>query len=224
MSTDFIDEDELDTFEGWLRYQAIDPSIVSPEELAMLKGAFEEARAASSVSSKVGLMKLRPPLAGENRYAVVVREGTNLWLTIWLRRTRRGEYVILVPRADRAWDPHATYHLDGSFHSKSYGQRGLERRLQPLTGPFRGAEHLGSYAGYGPRGVGAICDPTAFTGVVEVPSRVLGPRHGVVIFDLVEPGHVPLRWNDPIVQCGIFRDSIPWVVIRVAESGLRITR
>ena len=35
------------------------------------------------------------------------------------------------------------------------------------------------YAGHG-KGSGAICDPSAFTGVVEVPPGILGPKHGGV--------------------------------------------
>src|SRR4051812_928166 len=49
-----------------------------------------------------------------------------------------------------------------------------------LTGTFRGSEHLGAYCGHGPKGVGAICDPSAFNGVVEVSPGVLGPRDGQV--------------------------------------------
>lgn len=46
--------------------------------------------------------------------------------------------------------------------------------------------------GHGPKSVGAICDPTAFSGVVEVPPGVLGPHDGTVVVDLVEPGCEPL--------------------------------
>jgi hypothetical protein len=40
-----------------------------------------------------------------------------------------------------------------------------------LTGEFRDTEDLGFYAGHGPKGIGAICDPTAFSGVVSLRSR-----------------------------------------------------
>ena len=52
---------------------------------------------------------------------------------------------------------------------------------------FRGTESLGAIAGYGPKSVGAICDLTAFPGVVEIASGVLGPRDGQITVDLVEP-------------------------------------
>jgi hypothetical protein len=54
-----------------------------------------------------------------------------------------------------------------------------------LTGVFRGSEHLGVYCGHAPKSVGAICDPMAFSRVVEVAPGVLGLRHGGVTVDLV---------------------------------------
>jgi len=84
---------------------------------------------------------------------------------------------------------------------------------------FRGREHLGSYAGHG-KASGAVCDPSAFTGVVEVPPGVLGPLHGSVTVDLVEPGHEPASfpWKR-IVYRQTFKDAVPWVVITVGAVG-----
>ena len=212
---EFISEDDLKTFEGWLRYQAVDAATTAPEELEMWRRLFDEARERSSASPKVGLMKLQP-VPGEHRYAVAVREGSDLWLTLWVRRSRKGEFFIMVPRADRDWDPHTSYHLDGTLQMKSHDSTVLPpTKRQPLTGAFRGTEHLGGFIGHGPKSVGAICDPTAFSGVVEVAPRVLGPRDGVVTVDLVEPGCEPtaFHWTQIIRQD--FRDAIPWVVITI---------
>ena len=85
----------------------------------------------------------------------------------------------------------------------------LPQKRQPLTGLFRGAVHLGAFAGHGARSVGAICEPIAFNGVVEVPPGVLGPRDGDVVVDLVEPGCEPLEWFSPIVQQQVFCDIVP---------------
>ena len=73
-------------------------------------------------------------------------------------------------------------------------------------------------AGHCPKGVGAICDPTAFSGVVEVLPGVLGPRDGAVVVDLVEPGCEPMSLSQSVVQQGVFRDAVPWVVIRVVST------
>jgi hypothetical protein len=207
--SEFISEDDLKTFEGWLKYQAVDQSAVTPDELAQWRAIFEEV--SKSPTPKVGLMKLRS-VPGEHRYAVAVREGSELWLTLWVRRSRKGEFFVMVPRAKEGWDPHVSYHLDGTFHSKSHGRVGLQKKLQPLTGAFRGIEHLGAHAGHGPKGVGAICDPDAFSGVLEVPPGVLGPRDGAVVVDLVEPGHEPISWPFKEVARQTFKDALPWVV------------
>lgn len=215
---DFISEDDLHTFDGWLRYQAVDVATVAPEELSMWRGLFDEVRERSARAPKVGMMKL-VSVPGEHCYAVAVRDGSNLWLTLWLRRSRKGEFFVMVPRADRDWDPHTSYHLDGTFHGKSHGRKfGVQPKRQPLTGVFRGTEHLGAYGGHGPKGVGARCDPAVFSGVVEVEPGVLGPRDGTVVVDLVEPGCEPISW--PFKQVGrheVFRDIVPWVVVRVGS-------
>jgi hypothetical protein len=162
-------------------------------------------------------MKLRP-VPGEYRYAVAVCEGSNLWLVLWVRRSKKGEFFVIIPHSDRESDIHSSYHLDGTFHMKSYGRQSLvaQRKKQPLTGTFRGTEHLGAQRGYAPKSTGAICDPAAFSRVVKVPPGVLGPRDGQIVVDLVEPGCEPISWPSPRgFQQEVFRDADPWVVIRV---------
>ena len=214
---EFISEDELQTFEGWLRYQAIDATAITQEELATWRRIFEEARQRCAANSKIGLMKLQP-VPGEYRYAVVIRDLADLRLTLWVKRSRKGELFIMVPRGDREWDVHTSYHLDGTLHMKSHGSTVFTTdRRQPLSGAFRGSEHLGAYFGYGPKSVGAICDPTAFSGIVEVSPDVWGPMDGWVAVDLVEPGTEPTMKipYSRIITRTEFTDLSPWVVITV---------
>lgn len=56
---DFISEDDLETFEGWLRYQAVDLTTATVDERAFWRTAFDDARERASATPKVGLMKLR---------------------------------------------------------------------------------------------------------------------------------------------------------------------
>jgi hypothetical protein len=86
---EFTSEDDLRTFEGWLRYQGVEVATSAPQELEMWQSLFDEARKRSSAMSKVGLMKLQP-VPGEHRYGVAVREGSDLWLTLWVRRLAEG--------------------------------------------------------------------------------------------------------------------------------------
>ena len=215
----FISEDDLQTFEGWLRYQAVDAATTAPEELATWRSIFEEVRKRRATRPKVGLMKLQP-VPDQHLYAVAVREGSDLWLTLWVRRSRKGEFFIMHPKGVQDWDPHTSYHLNGNFHMKSYDRKVLpSQKFQPLTGKFRGSEHLGVYYGHLPKSVGGICDPRDFSGVVEVPPGVLGPRHGGITVDLVEPGHNPMKSHlTRIVTRQVFRDILPWVVITVGSS------
>jgi len=127
----------------------------------------------------------------------------------------------MIPRGTEGWDPHISYHLDGTLHTKSYGQKFLSpMKRQPLGNTFKGAVHLGSYAGHAPKGEGAICDPAAFSGIVEVPPGLLGPQHGAVTVDLVEPGHEHALHDHPwaeIYRRVAFKDASPWVVITVGR-------
>jgi hypothetical protein len=97
---DFISEDDLLTFEGFLKYQAVDPAMLTPDELAMWRGFFDEAVRLRESSSKVGLMKLRQA-PGEEKYGVALRDGSELWLTMWVRCSAKGEIFVMYPRRCR---------------------------------------------------------------------------------------------------------------------------
>jgi hypothetical protein len=210
---EFISEDDLQTFEGWLKYQG-DAALTAPEDLETRRRSYEEMRERMAANPKVGRMKFRPLISGEHRYAVALREGSDLWLTLWVKRSRKPEFFVFQPRADGDWNPHTSYHLDGTLHMKSYDHKMVATKRQPLTGKFRGTESLGAHGGHGPKGVGAICDPTDFTGVVEVAPGLLGPRNGTVAVDLVEPGCEPIAsLSTKIVEREIFYETVPWVVI-----------
>lgn len=73
-------------------------------------------------------MKLKPLRKDEHRYAVAIREGSNLWLTLWVTRSPKGEFFVLVPRAQRKWTPHASYHQSGTHHMKSYDRVSVQRK------------------------------------------------------------------------------------------------
>jgi hypothetical protein len=220
---DFISEDDLLTFEGYLRYQAVDSAALTPEELKMWRDIFEEVRLRCASTPKVGLMKLQP-VPEEQKYAVAIRKKSDLWLTLWVRYSKKGEVFIMYPRGDSDWDAHASYHLDGTLHQKSYGRIiGATLKRQPLTGAFKGSEHLGMYGGHGTSN-GAVCDPAVFTRTVIVESGVPGPRHGVVAIDLVEPGCEPMPFFGKQIVREVFpRQGRPSVVITIGYNELTET-
>jgi hypothetical protein len=214
---DFISEDDLKTFEGYLKYQAIDPAALTPDELKLWQSIFEEARSRCAAAPKVGLIKLQR-VSGEQKYAVAIHKDSALWLTLWVRCSRKGEVFIMYPRGDRDWDAHASYHSDGTLHQKSYGKSFGDVKRQPLTGTFKGCEQLGLYGGHGTTS-GAVCDPSVFDGVVIVGPDALGPRHGVVAIDLMEPGVEPPRFLGKLMIREIFpRDPYPSLVITIGQQ------
>jgi hypothetical protein len=97
---DFISEEDLLTFEGYLRYQAVDPAMLTHDGLKEWQEIFSEARERCEATPKVGLMKLQR-LPGEQKYAVAIRRDGDLWLTMWVRCSRKGEIFIMYPRGDR---------------------------------------------------------------------------------------------------------------------------
>src|SRR5262245_31365310 len=126
---EFISEDDLATFEGWLRYQGFDAAMLTPDELTDWRDMFDKARRNSLATPKVGLMKL-PRI--------------DLWLTLWVKRSKKGEFFIMVPRQDPGWDVHTSYHLDGTMHMKSFGHKRVSKKRQPLTNAQSVSERLRS--------------------------------------------------------------------------------
>jgi hypothetical protein len=90
----------------------------------------------------------------EFKYAVAIRVGTDLWLTMTVRRDHKGDVYVTYPRHEG--NPHASYHRDGTFHLKSDDHKTMSSKRQPLTEAFKGFEHMGMFAGHG-KSVGAHC-------------------------------------------------------------------
>jgi hypothetical protein len=202
-----------------MKYQGFGPSSLTEDEAAGVREMFDAAVKRRETTRKVGRMKLKA-LPGEYRYAVAIRDGDDLWLTLWIRRSPRGEFFVFQPRGERDWNPHFSYHLDGTAHSKSYGQVMLPpQKRQPLTGPFRGNESLGAYGGHGPKTVGAVCDPQDYSAVFEVAPGLLGPKNGTVVVDLLAPGADPLSWPGTEGDRRLFTDVVPNVLIRIFPSS-----
>jgi hypothetical protein len=129
LTPEFVGEDDLGSFEGWLKYQAAGEA--TPKELEQLRAIYERAREISLATPKVGLMKFKP---GEHRYAVAVCNASDLWLTLWVKRNPKGEFFVFQPRSDTDWNPHTSYHLDGTLHWKTFAcwrqkREGIMRHL-----------------------------------------------------------------------------------------------
>jgi hypothetical protein len=214
----FVSEDQTKTFEGWLEYQAF--TDLTAENLESWRKFYDGMMQNIADRGKVGLMKLGQLPPGEHRYAVAVRYDDGLFLALWVRRARQGDCYVMIPRDRESGDPHASYHRKGDYHHKSFNHKVMVQKRQPLNASFRGIEGLGTFAGYGPKSVGAVCNPDHFSAVLELPQQVLGPSNGHVTVDLVEPGVEldPRRYTGDIVARKIYTDGAPWLAVTVAAT------
>src|SRR5262249_18330831 len=92
LPVDYISEDELNTYDDWLKYQAIDLSSLSDEHAAAVRELFDDAMRARTTARKVGRMKQK--LTGESRYAIAIRDGADLWLALWIKQSSKSEFSI----------------------------------------------------------------------------------------------------------------------------------
>lgn len=195
-------------FNGWLISQGIDPDALPDKE--RMREAYElgQLRGEALQATTLG-----PGTTGGHSYAVAIDDGADLRVTLWVKRSPK-VCVVLQPR-DREWDPHATYHVDGWYHNKSFGMAMGGQQRQPL-GNFKGTEHLGYFGGHGaplPK-----CHESDFTDVIAVTPAVLRGIKGGVMVDLVEPGVAPNplhRELYDVVQERTYKDYSPWVVVAV---------
>src|SRR5262249_52514831 len=141
-----------------------------------------------------------------------------LLLTMTVRRDPKGDVYVLYPRHED--NPHASYHADGKFHHKSGDFETMSEKRQPLTNAFKGCVPMGLFGGHDPKTIGATCNPANFSDVIEVLPGILGPRDGFVAVDLIEPGCKPLDLFNPVAHTRVFKDSTPWIVIRVGNASL----
>jgi hypothetical protein len=209
----------LDTFEGWLKHQGLVVEGAPKDLVTRWRAEFESGKTRRQAARSAVFFN-QPCPAGEHRYAVAIEDGAELRLALVVRRSRKGEYFVLMPR-DGDWNPHASYHIDGRYHHKSYDQV-LMPKLRQRIDQFKGTEHLGMFMGFG-TGAAPICNPANFTAVLELPPGILESMHGCVLIDLVEPGVAPnpIHRQNPglrITHEETYRDVSPWIVIAVAAQ------
>src|SRR5438094_1917447 len=139
MDRDFT-EDELNTFEGWVRYRYFNLTAMSSDELAKLRMVFDDDMMREKPSRRpLGRMNLNPMAPGELRYAVAIRETDGLWLVLWIRRSSKPAVFIMHPTGDKKRDVHTSYHRDGTLNIKSFRRVVIRSsKRQPLTPSFEG--------------------------------------------------------------------------------------
>ena len=174
--------DDLDTFDGWRKHHRYDVEGATKDQVNSWRDEFEHAKA-RRVAARSAVFFNQPVPQGEYRYAVAIEDGVDLRLALAVSRRpkKRGYECVILKQREGDWNPHATYHQDGTYHQKSFGHKWIVEKRQPLD-RFKGTEHLYSFLGFG-TGAAPICDPANFTAVLTVPQGILESTSGIVLID-----------------------------------------
>jgi hypothetical protein len=166
-------------------------------------------------------------------YLVAVQDGTVRRPFIRLRRAVTGIYVLDLRASEKtprsiAWNPHTTYHSDGSFGLKSYETALLSGCRQPLSSAFTGTETMGMCPIYLDQ-VRTISDPWTreppYAGVFEIPADLLSVQLSTcrtyLAVDLAAPGSPAfdaMAGAGRIISNRTFTDQVPHILVSLWEG------
>jgi hypothetical protein len=156
-------------------------------------------------------------------HAIAARDAQGLHVVARVARRSSGIYY-LIPRdakafqidSDENWDPHVSYHADGSHHLKSFGQLALTpMKRQALNSTFSGAVPLFAQSSRPGdlHNLPTLSNASAFADVFEIPvDRLSSGDHYTLALDLLEPGaHRPGGpWLEAVLEHS-FQDASPWI-------------
>lgn len=200
-----------------MAYQGIETTTLGEEKLKAWRRDYD-ASCEAQRQREIWAPRVRGN-AKELLYAVVVRDVSDLWLALWVKRSAKAEYFVMLPRNNRPpWDPHASYHSDGRLHQKSHDQK-IDVSQRQIPGPgFKGTENMLTTRLdlEDVHSVKALCDPGLFTGVLEIPGEVLRQRDHTVAIDLTDANGAALAqpWSQIVIQRR-FSEALPEVLLTV---------
>ncbi len=153
-----------------------------------------------------------------------------MWLRI--RRNPKGEVFVMFPTGSSRkehgeWDPHASWHADGTVYEKSHNHKMVARKRQKPDANFRGTEHFTArpIAAREPRAFGVSCNPADFDDVFEIPVTDLSGQmyRTAVAIDLSQPSGLPITPSGAlpksrIIRQHVFRDAEPWIIATLYEN------
>jgi len=157
--------------------------------------------------------------AAEQLYAVAVEDAVGCWLALWVKRSRKGDYFVFLPRNEGQWNPHASWHANGRFHHKTYDYRMAFQQRQRPDASFQGSENmiLTPLSADVPT-LGAECIREEFDGALVVSVSRLAARQHLVSVDLAEAGHCEVvQPGSRLVEQHVFNTVIPSVVVTLWE-------
>lgn len=156
------------------------------------------------------------------KHAVAIRrDNGSLGLFLRIVRAPSGIYVIWAAGQERqGHNPHTSWHHDGRFHSKSFGEMFTRWRQRQQLDAFAGVEPFitTSLTRLDPPGL-PDCDARQFDSVMEVAGHILSPPPNGTQVDvqLAAAGAVPAPpvFNSPVLQQRVIEDGAPAIVVSI---------
>ncbi len=157
--------------------------------------------------------------------AVVVRDGSDLFLFLTICRSETGDVYVNFPRDDiPGWKPHSSYHASGQHHQKSFGHKALVRHRQRPDSKFTGSENVVTtgICCDEPRALNVPCVAGDFHDVFEVPCGELRPERyrTLLAIDIAEPNGQPvITPGAKVIRQAVYQDTIPWILVTLFDTG-----
>ena len=180
------------------------------------------------VSANVGQTKTMTDMTYEEKMygIVIVRPDHDRRLFGRIRRSSKGDVYAIWSEGQspdnlrQSWNPHASYHYQGQFHSKSHDRRTVVRNLQPLNRSFVGNQPI--EATNADRGASTTLPPVPdhLDDQFEISfDAISGGKNRAITVDIVEPGIAPIRLtgHDTVIAEKVFKDDVPWIVVSLVE-------
>jgi hypothetical protein len=160
---------------------------------------------------------------GHAYYGAAIRNASGLWLYLRIhRKIVTGDVFVLLNTGQvdddgTRMDLHASYHRDGRYHRKAFGQEDIREQRQPLN-TFTRTFPMWGCAVWADMRLTEPCDPTKLDEVWEIPATLLSPDRWVgsstIDVDLVEPGQTPpLGKGRTLLDRKEYRDRAPWIFV-----------
>jgi hypothetical protein len=157
-------------------------------------------------------------------HAIAIRRADST-LALFLRvvRSTSGIYVVFAAGQPRSGhDPHASWHVDGRVHHKSFSHEVFPRRRRQPLGSFSGVEPFvvtsttRADTPYLPD-----CNPSDFDAVTEIPVDFLNdpPTGTQVHVELLGPGAQPvlLPFEHRLLQRAVIDDGTPTIAVSIYD-------
>jgi hypothetical protein len=158
------------------------------------------------------------------RFAISVRDGSELFTVVDICRGSKGDVYVNFPRDGHPdWEPHSSYHASGQHHQKSLGHKMTVRHAPKPDASFADTENVVTFgiASHEPRAINTPCRSSDYANVFEIPIGTLSSKmyQTQVSVDLSCPSRLPVITGRVILQRA-FQDRTPWILVTLFHTEL----